>query len=128
MVNKIDPKTINVPNICFSLTDGKENDNREERFAKQRLKRGFDDSETWSLSDTIANFSIPRLKRFKKIYKEKILSSEEKDQFIKNIDKVIDSFKLITKDNGARMWTEEEEKRVQDGLGIFSKIFLDLWW
>ena len=37
------------------------------KFLWQRWTRGFDDSETWSLYDTIARFILPRLKRFKEI-------------------------------------------------------------
>ena len=54
-----DPKYLGIPNICFSLTD--KDDKREEKFIKQRLQRGFDDTETWSLRDTIADFVVPRL-------------------------------------------------------------------
>jgi len=87
MKNKKDPKYLGIPNICFSLTD--KNDVREKKFKKQRLKRGFDDSETWSLRDTIAKFIIPRLKRFKKKYIENI---EYDKEFIKKIDKSIIAF------------------------------------
>ena len=65
MSNNVDPKYIGVPNICFSLTE--KEDSREENFSKQRMERGFDDSETWSLRDTIGNFILPRLRRFKEV-------------------------------------------------------------
>ncbi len=61
MDNKIDIKHIGIPNICFSLTSN--DDKREVSYSEQRKERGFDDSETWSLSDTIANFIIPRLEK-----------------------------------------------------------------
>ena len=60
-----DIKYLGVPNVCFSLTN--KDDDREEKFSKQRIERGFDDSETWSLRDTIANFILPRLKAFNEI-------------------------------------------------------------
>ena len=50
----IDIKYLNIPNICFSLTE--KDDEREEKFIKQRIERGFDDSETWGLDHTIASF------------------------------------------------------------------------
>ena len=57
-----DPKNLGIPNINFSIyTD---NDKREEKFLKQRLEIGFDESETWSLYTTISNFILPRLKKF----------------------------------------------------------------
>jgi len=64
----VDFKYMQIPNICFSLTDV--DDKREMEFKKQRLERGFDDSETWSLRDTIANFIIPRLERYEEIAKD----------------------------------------------------------
>lgn len=38
----MDIKYLNIPNVCFSLTDPM--DNREPEMAKQRIERGFDDS------------------------------------------------------------------------------------
>ena len=42
-----DPKYLGIPNICFSLTE--DTDRRESEYKEQRIQRGFDDSETWSL-------------------------------------------------------------------------------
>lgn len=52
----------NIPNVCFSLI--KQDDKRWDKYEQQRIERGFDDSETWSLRDTIAKFIIPRLERY----------------------------------------------------------------
>lgn len=62
---KKDPKYLGIPNIQFSLTD--KDDKREKNFSKQRIERGFDDSETWSLDSTITSFILPRLKDSKKL-------------------------------------------------------------
>jgi hypothetical protein len=120
--SKIDVKYLDIPNICFSLT--KETDSRESRFKKQRIKRGFDDSETWSLTDSIINFSLPRLKRYRKIIDKSISNKEYKKQ----VDRVIVSFKLLSRNNGSRLFTEKEKKKVLKGLKEFNSIFLDLWW
>lgn len=40
---------------------------RSLRFWWQRRTRGWDDSETWSLDSTIAEFTLPRLRRFREI-------------------------------------------------------------
>src|SRR5262245_28137695 len=47
---------------------GKRDAERERLYAKQRKERGFDDSETYSLSHTFARFIYPRLKRFRDAY------------------------------------------------------------
>jgi len=76
----VDFKYMQIPNICFSLTDA--DDKREMEFKKQRLERGFDDSETWSLRDTIANFIIPRLERYEEIAKDFIKREPELEEDI----------------------------------------------
>lgn len=119
----IDPKYINVPNICFSLT--KADDRRDEEFALQRIKRGFDDSETWSLTNTIADFIIPRIERYNDIASE-ILKRSEED--IRDTKTLTEALRLISRDNGSWNWSEEESKTVQEGLEALPRIFLSLWW
>jgi len=121
--NNIDIKYINVPNICFSLTD--QNDKEEVEFKKQRLERGFDDSETWSLRDTIANFIIPRLERYEEIVNDII---ERDDLNVNQINDFLTAMKLISRDKGICIFTEEEKNAVSKGLYLFPKIFMGLWW
>lgn len=121
--SQIDPKTIGVPNICFSLTEP--DDDREKAYCVQRMKYGFDDSETWSLSDTIANFIIPRLERFieidKEVTKQNPALSKRRRQFLK-------AMKLCARDRGSLNFTEKELEQVQRGLEAFPDIFMSLWW
>jgi len=119
----IDHKYIGVPNICFSLID--KDDKRDKEYSKQRIEFGFDDSETWSLRDTIANFIIPRLERYEEIAKDTIIRDEE---LINDINKFLIAMKLTTRDKGSFILSEEEEKQVIEGLNAFPKIFLSLWW
>ena len=119
----IDHKYIGVPNICFSLTE--KDDKREKEYSLQRIKFGFDDSETWSLRDTIANFIIPRLERYEEISKEFLIRDEE---LIKNIEKFLIAMKLTARDEGSLILSEEEDKQLDEGLDAFPKIFLSLWW
>lgn len=48
MTKKVDP--YGIKNVNFSLIS--KDDNRFEAYKKQRLERGFDDSEMWSLDCT----------------------------------------------------------------------------
>jgi len=114
----VDIKYIGVPNICFSLTDA--DDKREIQFKQQRIERGFDDSETWSLRDTIAKFIIPRLKVFKEVSIKKVKK--------KRINKMIRAFELVARDKGLFILTDEELKEYKKGMKIFHKDFLGLWW
>ena len=36
--------------------------------------------------------------------------------------------KLVSRDNGALILTEKEEKQMWQGLEAFPKIFMSLWW
>ena len=120
---KIDPKYMGIPNICFSLTD--KDDKREKEFIKQRLSLGWDESELWSLKDTIANFIIPRLKRYQEVA-NKVLKRDQ--NLVNNIDKFLLAMELTSRDEGLALYTEEEEKQLQEGLDKFPEIFLSLWW
>ena len=54
-------------NINFSLARQLKNDDeRLETFKRQRIERGFDDTELWNLDTTLLKFLLPRLKEFKK--------------------------------------------------------------
>ncbi len=129
-VNKIpfdapynDPKYLGIPNINFSLN--KNTDERETVFSEQRLDRGFDDTETWSLSDTIAKFIIPRLERYIEIRKEKFYNHPE---HILDCEQVLLALQLIVKGAGIRTYTKSEVRDINKGLKKFSQIFMDLWW
>jgi hypothetical protein len=121
----VDVKYLNIPNICFSLTD--KYDDREVDYSKQRLLRGFDDSETWSLTDTICYFILPRLQRFKEINAGTPvpLTDEEWNTIL---DKMIVAFQLTCRDKGSRIWNDEESKQIDEGLDLFREWFMALWW
>lgn len=123
MKKKIDPKSLDVPNICFSLT--KENDTREPKMKSQRLERGFDDSETWSLADTICNFIIPRLDRYEELANNFL---DRPPELVNKINTFNNALKLLAKNEGAWGFTKEEQELVSEGLSYFPEIFLTLWW
>jgi len=94
---KIDPIDCNVPNINFTLIERGEDDERWDKYKKQRLERGFDDSETWSLDSTIVRFIIPRLKRYLEVASKVIIIE---DDFRKNIEDVIQGFEIYEEECG----------------------------
>jgi len=121
-IKNIDPKYLGIPNICFSLTE--KEDKREKKYSKQRISRGFDDSETWSLEYTITKFILPRLKRYRVII-DGFIANE--NGFYEDIDKSIRAFELVIKDEKSFM-TEEEEVEYKEGIKCFGRIFRGLWW
>jgi len=118
-----DIKKLSIPNICFSLADP--NDTREPELARQRITRGFDDSETWSLSDTIANFILPRLERFIELEKIFLKRDSKWDYDLQNI---LSALKLVVRDSGSRIYSEPELKIINTGLNAFKRRFMQLWW
>lgn len=112
---------LGIPNVCFSIAE-----NGSKRAKQQRFERGFDDSETWSLDCTIAQFVLPRLKRYLKVTSD-VISISDKER--KDINKVIRAMELIVYEiNSPEILTEKEYKEVQYGLKVFGKIFQTLWW
>ena len=112
----------------------KRDDKRIKKYAKQRKQRGFDDTETWSLDQTVAKFVLPRLKRFKEVNNgfPALLKSDEWDAIL---DKMIDGFECVLKrECWALEYTEDQkewkkvDKRARDGLRLFAKHFRELWW
>ena len=126
MKSKKDIKYLGIPNVCFSLTN-KKDDKRESKFSEQRKEIGFDDSETWSLTDTIARFIIPRLKRFKEVNNGVPYGHTEESWDIV-LDKMILSFELTCRDSGSRDYSDDERIQLNEGLDLFRKYFFELWW
>ena len=122
MKTKVDIKYLGVPNICFSLIE--KSDSRDAEYSKQRRERGFDDSETWSVGDTIINFAIPRLERYVEITKNNI----DEKKFTLNCEKVIDAFKLLSRDEGNRIFTDKERIIVDEGSRLFGELLEEMWW
>ena len=119
-VEKFDPKDCNVPNINFSLIG--DNDDRYEDFKKQRLERGFDESETWSLDYTIARFIAPRLRAFLDIYKAVIVDDRN---MVPVIERALKAFERLAQDT---VVFGDEGEEIDEALVEFAKIFRGLWW
>lgn len=113
-----------IKNVCFSLVD--ENDSRWDKYCKQRLERGFDDSETWSLDGTIARFIYPRLKVFLEDTKEIQCHPADItfDEWIKIIEDMVKGFELLANDD---VKTDDENIIVERALDLFREYFHALW-
>lgn len=113
-----------IPNVCFSLVD--ETDSRWEKYTKQRLERGFDNSETWNLDGTIARFVYPRLQAF--IDDVKQMQCHPADMTYEEwediLDQMLKGFELMSSDS---IKTEDEEKIIDKSLDLFHDYFFSLW-
>lgn len=124
-MNNID--TYKIENVNFSLI--KENDPRFEDFKKQRLERGFDSSELWSLDCTIAKFIAPRLKAFKEVSCEDHPGSLTVKEWQDILDAMIEGFEIYPDHFN---WAQEEQeanwKKVDKAMKLFHKYFFNLWY
>lgn len=112
-----------IPNVNFSLIT--EQDERWEDFKQQRLKQGFDESETWALDVTIAKFIYPRLKCFYNngnIYS--IPCDFTKEEWCNIIKQMIDAFEILSNDD---VTTKEQDAIAHKGLDLFVKYYGHLW-
>jgi len=124
MENKVD--TYGIKNVNFSLI--KEGDPRFEDFKKQRLERGFDSSELWSLDCTIASFIAPRLKAFRENSGDSPCNMDRLE-WEKILDEMIEGFEIYPNHFN---WSPEESNqnwsKVYKALEYLHKYFFNLWY
>lgn len=99
---------------------------REVRFLYQRLTRGWDDGQTFSLDYSLAKIILPRLKRFREITIATPSDMEEKE-WKDQLDKMIAAFEFA---GSEERWVADpkEFKKHQKGINLFAKHFFGLWW
>jgi len=103
---------------------------RKIHFLWQRLTRGFDDSELWSLNTTVAAFIEPRLRAYIDTYNHGFPMGLDggNEAWLVMLEKMHRAFKLIVDSEGAMyMLTEEEQAEVETGLNLFREHFFHLW-
>lgn len=124
-IDILDLAKAGIPNIYHGCAlSMKDTDERHEQWKEARLSRGFDDTETWGLWDTIVSFALPRLIRYQEIAND-ILIRDKK--LVKGIDEVIAAFRIL-KAEGNYPFDKEKAAIVDKGMKQFPKVFFSLWW
>jgi hypothetical protein len=103
----------------------REREARQRRFAKQRAKRGWDDTELWSLDHTIGKFVLPRLERYKEI-----TTSSPGEITPSKWAAILDEMIFAMKHYADKPWNYPDEKtakRIQRGMRLFADHFCALW-
>ncbi len=99
---------------------------RARRFAWQRLTRGWDDSELWSMDHSLAVVILPRLKEFRKKHGGYPGSLETMEEWDAILDKMIAGFEWFASD--ARFDANPiGYEDAQIGLDLFAKWYGHLW-
>jgi len=113
--------------LDFSLSgEIKKDDPRQEIWKKQREERGFDDTELWNLDATIAEFILPRLKRFRDIVVGYPGNLNSQDEWYAILDKMIKALEITT--SNMKLLSNKDHDSQEEGLKLFAEYFNHLWW
>ena len=96
------------------------------RYWWQRRVRGWDDSDTWSLSSTIATFTLPRLKRLVELNNGYPGDMTKKQWDLMLLD-MIYALEVCEREADGIV-ADADWDRVNKGLRDFGERFRDLWW
>lgn len=99
---------------------------RQIKWFWQRLTRGFDDRETWSLETTIAEYILPRLVRFKEIN-----NCHPHDMTEKQWDAYLSDMIYAMRFSALQWETNESDwdfVRIENGRESLFKFYGHLWW
>ena len=96
----------------------KKNRDSEENWSH---KNDFPIEEVWNTDNTIAQLIVPRLQAFKALDKHGGPPDfSEMREWNNAIQKMIDAFELL---KYAASYTEDEERRIEQGLDLFRKYY-----
>lgn len=125
---------IEFPKCYVGSADKLQNPIKKQEHYNQFLSQGFDDTETYSLYQTIAKFIVPRLKRYREINgtrqenrKVKATSILLQPEEAVKIDNMIIAFSYIAEE-GYPTASDAIFPICQDALTNFSQLFPTLWW
>lgn len=133
-------KNVNFSSDCAANVE----DDRCEGWKKQRLERGFDDTELWNLDHTIIQFILPRLKAFKEEVHGFPGTFETMEEWYHALDEMIwamewyasedihDDYKQdengnYLKDENNNLVPTDENLRAKNGWQLFCDNFFGLW-
>lgn len=100
---------------------------RSRRFFWQRLTRGWDDGDTFSLDQPLAKLIAPRLRRFNEIRAGHPASLTE-EEWNAILTKMIDAFEWYASDDRWGANEFENIKKHKEGIDLFAEWYAGLWW
>lgn len=86
---------------------------------------GFAQFETWNLYYSLALEIYPRLCYFREHTLAYPVEADSEEEWGEILDKMIRAFKLILIDDRR---DDEKFKEIEEGLSLFAKWYLALWW
>ena len=102
-----------------------EGDGRLDDYRKYKKRHGFSPDETWNLDTVLAEFIIPRLKAFRKmtIGYPAGLTPRKWSIILGKMQRAFEMY--LDCDVGT---DEETMRKINEGLDLFRKYFMSLWW
>lgn len=102
-------------------------------FWWQRRTRGWDDSDTWNLDSTIAEFVLPRLRRFRELNNgiwANPDTAESDEPYTENaINDIEWLLNVHASEEGTwQLTTPELQERYNKASKLFAENFGNLWW
>jgi hypothetical protein len=91
----------------------------------QRLTRGWDDSDIWSLDVTTAKWIAPRLRRLRRRTLGHPANMTEAEWDAK-LSKMTRAFEYMASDE--QLLSVDDPEYVAEGLSLFAKHYRSLWW
>ena len=96
--------------------------NNKESYSHQH---DYPVEEVWNTYHTLSQIIVPRLQAFKALEKHGYCPDfKGMREWINAIQKMIDAFELL---KYAASYTEDEERRIEQGLDLFRKFYRNLW-
>lgn len=99
---------------------------REVHHWWQRRTRGWDNSETWALDQSLARLILPRLELFKQLNNGYPYGTTA-EAWDKIIDKMIEGFRFFA-EGRHYAGSQKDFKRAMRGVALFAKHYPALWW
>jgi len=123
-MNKKDP--LGIRNVNFSVIEKGNKRVHLREWKKQRLERGFDDTECWNLDCTFGRFIVPRLKVLRRNHHGYPDELHNDKNWCKVLDEMIWAFETAA-NHFEKKPTEDDYKRIHKGLKLFAKYYCHLW-
>lgn len=105
---------------------------RDIRFFFQRLVRGWDDSETFSLDHSLAKLIAPRLRRFRDVTigTPGMFEGSEggREKWLAELDSMVKAFEFYASDEYFECNDQEKLEDTNKAIELFAKRYGALWW
>jgi hypothetical protein len=117
--------TISIQYPASLAPEMREDDNRQGAWAKQRISRGFDNTELWNLDIAFAKLMLPRVKEFIEYAPPYFESPNDQKSWRRDMTFIINGLELLA--SGECIFNQKQEKTIRLGLKSFIRNIRSMW-